>query len=238
MSALANYRTEPLSAWYDKVKTRYTGKIYELLGRYLPPDARILEVGPGHGHFARRIREAGLEYDAIDSFRQALVEAGFKVSEEPVPPVRRADAAYNLVYASMVIENLPSSYEAGEFAFEAARVLDKEGVLCLIFPNYLTWGRFFFDEHYTHSFETTPRRVKHLLTSQGFEVVCVEHTLGWFWVEGSLVKNIIRHTVNVGMWFVHAPATRWAFEYIGLGELHWKVRKTFFESVVMVARKQ
>jgi SAM-dependent methyltransferase len=241
MSALANYRTESMSAWYDKVKTRYTFKVLALLSNYLPPDAKILEVGPGHGHFARQILDNGQEYDAIepsDYFRQALNEKGFQVTEEPVPPILRNSEVYDLLYASMVIENLPSSREAGEFASEAARVLKKGGIMCLVFPNYLTWGRFFFDEHYTHSFETTPRRIMHLLASQGFEVVRVEHTLGWFWAEGSLVKNIVRHAVNIGMWFMHTAAVRWTFEYLGLGELHWKIRKTLFEAVVVVARKK
>ena len=241
MSALANYRTEPLSGWYDKIKTRYTHSMFTLLGNYLVPGAKMLEVGPGHGHFARRARDANLEYDAIepsDYFRQALVEQGFEVTGEPVPPIERDSEVYDLVYASMLIENLPSSYEAGEFACEAARVLKKDGVLCLVFPNYLTWGRFFFDEHYTHSFETTPRRIIHLLTSQGFEIIRVEHTLGWFWAEGNLVKNILRHVINIGMWFMHTAMARWTFKYLGLGELHWKAQKTLFEAVVIVARKK
>lgn len=241
MSALANYRSEPLSSWYNKVKIHYTDSMYALLCDYLKPNAKILEVGPGHGHFAKRIRDAGLEYDAIEPsnyFRQALQDHGFDITEEPVPPIRRDSEVYDLVYASMLIENLPSSHEAGEFACESARVLKKGGIFCLVFPNYLTWGRFFFEEHYTHSFVTMPRRITHLLTSQGFEVVRIENTLGWFWAKGSLGKNVLRHMVNIMMWPLHTAAARWTLEYIGLGEFHWKVRKTLFEAVVIIARKK
>ncbi|MCD6185848.1 MAG: methyltransferase domain-containing protein [Deltaproteobacteria bacterium] len=241
MTALANYRSEPLSPWFDRVKTRYTDIMFTLLGDYLMPKAKILEVGPGYGHFAKRICEAGLEYDAIEPsnyFRCALQEQGYNITKAPVPPIRRGSEIYDLVYAAMLIENLPSSHEAGEFACEVARVLKKGGVLCLVFPNYLTWGKFFFDEHYTHSFVTTPRRISHLLTSQGFDIVRMENALGWFWVEESLGKNVLRHLVNIMMWPIHTAAVRWTLEYIGLGELHWKVRKTLFDAVVVIARKK
>jgi len=240
VSSLNNYRTDPLRPWYDKVRTRHSTKMLELLLPYLPSRGRVLEVGPGHGHFARAALEAGLDYDAIepsDLFRESLVKEGFLVSNAVVPPIPHEDGIYDLVHASMLIENLPTSHEAAEFAWESARVLRQGGILSLIFPNYLTWGDFFFDEHYMHSFETTPRRVSHLLTRQGFNVVRTEHTLGWFWVKSSLTKNIIRHAANCMMWPLHTAAARWTFEYAGLGELHWKVRKTFFEAVVIIARK-
>jgi SAM-dependent methyltransferase len=240
MSALNNYRTDPLSPWYDKVKTKYTESMYGLLSEYLPADAKVLEVGPGHGHFARRMRDAGLAYDAIepsDPFREELEKQGFMVTKRKVPPIERDNDTYDLVHASMLIENLPTSHEAGEFACEAARVLKNGGILSLVFPNYLTWGSFFFDEHYTHSFETTPLRITHLLTTQGFKVERIEHTLGWFWVKGSVAKNITRHLVNIGMWPLHTAMARWTFEYLGLGQLHWKVRKTLFEAIVTIARK-
>jgi hypothetical protein len=66
----------------------------------------------------------------------------------------------------------------------------------------------------------------------------MENTLGWFWVEESFGKNVLRHLVNIMMWPLHTAFVRWTFEYIGLGELHWKVRKTLFDAVVVVARKK
>jgi len=68
--------------------------------------------------------------------------------------------------------------------------------------------------------------------------VRIENTLGWFWAKGSFGKNVLRHMVNIMMWPLHTAADRWTFEYIGLGEFHWKVRKTLFEAVVIIARKK
>lgn len=239
-SHLRRYRTEPLSGWYDRVKTAHSAKVLKLLECHLEGRPDVLEIGPGHGHFARAARAAGWSYDSIepsDPFRAALREEGFAVTDEITPPLRRPDATYDLVYASMILENLPTHDAAGDLVAEAERVLRPGGWLVLIYPNYLTWGSFFFDEHYTHSYVTTPRRIAHLLTSQGLAVVRDEHVLGWFWAEGSFLKNALRHLVNLAMWVVHLPLVRWSCHYLGLGDLHWKVRKTLFEAVVTVARK-
>lgn len=239
-SHLRNYRTEPLSGWYDRIKTGHSQKVLRLLERHLSGPVRVLEIGPGHGHFARAARAAGWTYDAIepsDSFRTGLLGQGIEVTDEITPPVRRPDQTYELVYASMIIENLPSHDAVGDLVAEVERVLRPGGCLVLIYPNYLTWGSFFFDEHYTHSYVTTPRRVAHLLHSQGFSVVAHQHVLGWFWAEGGLGKNTLRHAVNLAVWPLRLGLVRWLCHYTGLGELHWKVRKTLFEAVVTIARK-
>ena len=239
-TAVNNYRTDPLTDRYDLVKTRHSDDMLKLLSDYLPASARVLEIGPGHGHFAQAARDAGLDYEGIepsDFFREQLLANGFSVSDDVVPPIASQDSAYDLVYGSMFIENLPTSREAGDFAFEAFRVMKPNGVIALIFPNYLTWGAFFFDEHYTHSFVTTAKRVEHLLASQGFKIERTNHVLGWYWVEENLWRNIVRHAANITMWAVHSALARWVFTSLGLKEFHWKLRKTLFEAIIMIAQK-
>jgi SAM-dependent methyltransferase len=237
---LTNYGSEPLSAHYDKVRIRHSKALIGLLSPYLPPDANVLEVGPGHGHFLRSATAAGMTVDAIEpsaDFRSKLSTSGFDATAEEVPPIRRPDESYDLVNASMVLENLPTSREAGDFACEAHRVLKPGGIISLIFPDYMTWGRFFFDEHYTHSFVTTEERVRHLLACQGFEVIRAEHVLGWYWVENSPLRALVRHVSNSLMWPLHTRFAYWLMRYVGLRNLHWKIRKTLFEAIVIIARR-
>jgi SAM-dependent methyltransferase len=239
-SSLANYKTEALSASYDNVRIRHSKALVSLLSRYLPDNAKILEVGPGHGHFLRAAAAAGMLPDAIepsDDFRSRLVDSGIDISTEEVPPIRRPDNSYDLINACMVLENLPTSREAGEFACEAHRVLRPGGIISLIFPDYMTWGRFFFDEHYTHSFITTEERVRHLLSCQGFEVIRTEHVLGWYWVENTPLRAVARHICNTLMWPLHTRFAYWLMRYTGLRTLHWKIRKTLFPAIVMIARR-
>jgi SAM-dependent methyltransferase len=237
---LANYRSEPLSAQYDAVRVRHSRALLGLLSPYLPDAANVLEVGPGHGHFLRAAIAAGMTVDAIEpsvDFRSKLSASGFEASAEEVPPIRRPDGTYDLVNASMVVENLPTSREAGDFACEAYRVLKPGGIISLIFPDYMTWGSFFFDEHYTHSFVTTEERVRHLLVCQGFEVIRAEHVLGWYWVEDSPLRALLRHACNSLMWPFHTRFAYWMMRYAGLRKLHWKIRKTLFEAIVIIARR-
>lgn len=239
-SPLANYRTEPLSARYDQVRIRHSEALVNLLSTHLPDEASVLEVGAGHGHFLRAAAAAGMITDGIepsDDFRSKLRDSGIDVSSEEVPPINRADQSYDLVNASMVLENLPTSREAGEFACEAYRVLKPGGIISLIFPDYMAWGRFFFDEHYTHSFVTTEERVRHLLTCQGFELIRAEHVLGWYWVENTPLRVVTRHVCNILMWPLHTRFAYWLMRYAGLRSLHWKIRKTLFEAIVLVARR-
>jgi len=239
-SHLHSYSGDSKTGWAHRVKQRHGIKIEKLLNQYIPQNADILEIGPGQGYFAGPITSGNNRYDAIEpsrSFRRALQDLGFQVTEEAVPPIERPSCSYDLIHASMVIENLPTSNEAGNFSFEAARVLKPGGILCLIFPNYLVWGSFFFEEQYTHSFPTSPRRVQHMLECQGFVLERMEYVLGWFWVEGNLWRNVVRHLANVCMRPFHTRLAHWCFSYLGLGELHWKIRKTVFEAVVVIARK-
>lgn len=239
-NSLANYKSEPLSATYDKVRIRHSDDLIKLLRPYLADGAKVLDVGPGHGHFLRAAVATGMIADAIepsDDFRSRLCESGVDISPEEVPPIRRSDASYDLINASMFLENLPTHREAGDFASEAYRVLKPGGIISLIFPDYMTWGRFFFDEHYTHGFVTTEERVRHLLICQGLEIIRVEHVLGWYWVENNLLRTITRHLCNTLMWPLHTRFAYWLMRYTGLRKLHWKVRKTLFSAIVMIARR-
>jgi hypothetical protein len=91
---------------------------------------------------------------------------------------------------------------------------------------------------YTHSFVTTKRRVTHLLKDNGIAVIDVQHVIGWLWVKSNFYLNIIRHIVNMIMVPVNWGFTTWLFKYLGLEEILWKVRKTFFESLIIIGKKE
>lgn len=234
------YAPDSATGWAGRVKTRQAEKMVDFLAPLLPPKPRILDVGCGSGQFAHAVKRIDAVYDAIeasDVLRKKMHEQGFDVTPEIVPPIERESGTYDLVYGSMFIENLPTMDEAGNFAVEARRVLKPGGKLVLFFPNYLTWGAFYFSEHYTHSFITTDRRVRHLLEVQGLRILSSANVLGWFWVRSGFFKAIARHAVNVGVALLHTRLAYWTMRYLGLGELHWKLRKTLFEGIVMVAEK-
>jgi SAM-dependent methyltransferase len=237
---LRNYAPHRATSRAAAVKRRHARKMWERIRAWLPESPRVLEIGPGHGAFAEALEGTGARYDAIepsDALREELCAAGLTVTSEPVPPIDRPDRAYDLVYGAMLLENLPSMHEAGAFACEALRVLAPGGVLVLYSPDYVSWGSFFFDEHYTHSFVTSERRVRHLLETQGFEVARICRCLGWLTVRGNGFDAVLRVLVRAAMAPLALAPVRMLLSCLGLGELVWRLRKTFFVGIQVIARR-
>lgn len=229
------------SGMYLRIKNKYSKDMLKHIMSFSKKGKVIMEVGPGLGHFALECVNAGLDYIGFEPnkyLREELLKKIINVIDAFVPPIPLEEKSCDIVYASMILEHLPTYNEASRFAFEISRVLREDGHLCLVVPNYLTSKEFFFEMDYTHSFVTTKRRVANLLDDNGITVVNVQHVIGWFWVKSGFFHHILRHLVNTIMVPVHFGFTTWLFEYLGQGNLLWKIRKTFFESLIIVAQKK
>ena len=97
---------------------------------------------------------------------------------------------------------------------------------------------FFHDMDYSHNFITTERRVSRLLQDAGFQVIDVQHVINFYWVKSGFFHHIIRHTINCIMVPVHWGITTWLFKYSGMESLLWKIRKTFYEHVIIIAKRK
>ena len=104
-------------------------------------------------------------------------------------------------------------------------------------PNYLTTGAFLFDMDHTHSFITTKYRVTKLLRDAGFSVLDVRYVIGRFWVTTGFPQHLLRHLINSVMILLHLGIVTWIFEYLRKGDFLWKIRKSFFESLIILAIK-
>ena len=230
---------EKTSGMYLKIKSRYSKNMLNYLTSFQKKKT-FIEIGPGLGHFAmecinRKISYIGFEPSKI--LQKKLQQKNINVIDAFVPPIPLKDKSCDLVYASMILEHFPSYIEASNFALEVARVLKDGGCVCLVVPNYIVSKEFFFEMDYTHSFITTKRRVTNLLRDADIKVIDVQHVIGWFWVKSNFFHHILRHFINVLMVPLHLGFTTWLFEYIGQENLLWKIRKTFFESLIIVGKK-
>lgn len=235
------YELEKTTDTYLKVKSKFSKDIIDYLMFFLKDFNLVSEIGPGLGHFALECKNRGLNYIGFEPslpLREELLKKNINVLDAFVPPIPLEDKSCDLVYGSMILEHLPSYIEASNFALEVARVLKDGGYVCLVVPNYTVSKEFFFEMDYTHSFITTKRRVTNLLRDAGLTVKEVQHVIGWFWVKSNFFHHIIRHFINIIMVPVHFGFTTWLFEYLGQGTLLWKIRKTFFESLIIVAQKK
>jgi SAM-dependent methyltransferase len=114
-----------------------------LVTQRLTPDSRVLDIGAGRGHMARRVaawlREAGGDVAAqmvagdIDPSTFEATEVPFRVIDfnRPMP---FDDASFDLLYAIEVTEHLHRPYD---FLAECFRLLRPGGWLVVSTPNVL-----------------------------------------------------------------------------------------------------
>jgi len=232
---------EQTTGAYLTIKKRYTRCMFDYLLTFIKEDSGLIaEIGPGLGHFALECKKRGFDYIGFEpsqELRDALLKKNINVIDAYVPPIPLEPNSCDLIYASMILEHLPTYNEAGFFLNEISRVLNNDSFVCLVVPNYLTVKEFFFEMDYSHSFVTTKRRVTNLLRDAGIKVIDVQHVIGWFWVRSTFFHHILRHFINTIMVPVHFGFTTWVFEYLGQEKFLWKIRKTFFESLIITGKK-
>jgi SAM-dependent methyltransferase len=143
------------------------------LARWIPRDARVLDLGAGYCSFANAVDAA--ERHALD------VHAGFAAFAEP--GVRThvgrcddlgafADGSLDVVFASNLLEHLAGE-ELEATLREVRRVLRTGGRLILLQPNFRYCVREYFDD-YTHRTIFTHVSLADLLAARGFVVERVE----------------------------------------------------------------
>ncbi|MEI8303598.1 MAG: methyltransferase domain-containing protein [Burkholderiales bacterium] len=122
---------------------RTNDKAFELVAAALRPGIRVLDLGAGRGHLARRVGQAlgerGLPA-AGHLLATDLAASWFHATEVPFQEAdfnRRlpfADGSFDLIYSIEVIEHLRNPYD---FIDECFRLLAPGGTLLLSTPNTL-----------------------------------------------------------------------------------------------------
>jgi SAM-dependent methyltransferase len=204
-----------------------------LLGEYVAPPGRLLEIGPGQGTLAALAVQMGWQYAAIEPspiLAEQLRQRGFDVTQAWTPPIDAADASCDVVYADQVLEHMPGLDAARALVAEALRVLRPGGVFFVVVPDYLKERGFFWDVDYTHNFVTTERRVRQLLYDGGLDVARVVRSIG-------AATGLLRDALAAAALVVNLPGLDALSRYTGTEELLFRVRKNLFETLTFVARK-
>jgi len=141
-------------------------------------DTRLLEIGSGKGSFAEEcLKQGDIKYFGIEpeeTLASQLISKGYNIEQVFVPPIPFENNSFDVITHSHVIEHLDNAHHAYKFMTESKRVLKNNGLLIFRCPNALTWGMGFWDVDYTHSFVTTPTRIKQLLYDCDFKIVYFE----------------------------------------------------------------
>lgn len=165
---------DPLLFFYH----RRALKNARLLG--LKAEPRILEIGYGHGYFAKVARDAGLDYRAVDMSVALTAEGasdGFKVVVGCVPPIPAECGSFDTIWMSHVLEHAKDWMHAREMLQACFDALPAKGQVCVICPDIFSWGWHFFDGDWSHGFPSSLNRVTQILQDVGFHVRGAHHTL-------------------------------------------------------------
>lgn len=171
----------------DKLTLKSKRREFSIISGFLKDkNSRILEIGPGKGLLAKIFMTNGYtNYDVVepnDRMREELKRMGVKRAESYlVPPLKEQDNSYDAVVLINTFEHLSGSEAASLMVKEANRVLKPNGILAIASPDYLVWGKDFFNCDYTHANITTLRRCTQLFGDNGFQTV----KLGYLYAVGS-----------------------------------------------------
>jgi SAM-dependent methyltransferase len=153
----------------------YRNRVWTVLAaryfsRFIPPDARVLDLGCGYGEFINHI-VCGARY-AMDLNAQAkqYLDPGVIFFEQdcsgawPLP-----DASLDVVFTSNFFEHLPSKQQMGETLAEAWRCLRPGGRLLALGPNIRFIGGAYWD-FWDHHLALTEISMGEALAVRGFHL--------------------------------------------------------------------
>jgi ubiquinone/menaquinone biosynthesis C-methylase UbiE len=106
----------------------------EVVRRFLPPQARILEIGAGTGRQGMELRKLGyevamIEIESSDYLSNRLCE----ITNYNGRDIPFGDAAFDVVFSSNVLEHVP---ELGYLHREISRVLKRDGYAIHVVPTH------------------------------------------------------------------------------------------------------
>jgi SAM-dependent methyltransferase len=159
-------------------------RLYELMRRYVPAGAAVLDWGAGSGHFSYYLVRAGYRatgYSLLDFRFDHLVppSSGYRfVRGDPSEPARLpfASASFDAVVSVGVLEHVRETggSEARSLA-EIARILRPGGVfVCYHFPNRTSWidrAARLVPGFHRHEFRYTRKQIEALNEAAGFRVL-------------------------------------------------------------------
>jgi 2-polyprenyl-3-methyl-5-hydroxy-6-metoxy-1,4-benzoquinol methylase len=207
-----NYYAYSIEEGYDEkqrqnlyYKFRYAGILKGLEGILsFCPDSesmKVLDIGCADGHvlnWFRQVKTRKVETYGVDMHEAAVEKAnarGHKACAGRFEDVDLQENFFDLVYASHVIEHVPSPKEFTEKAF---RVLKPGGIFWFWTPNIASidakwfqkkhWGAYHFPRHWVYY---SPETVKFLAKKTGFELIHLEfqpNAIFWVWTFHSLAK--------------------------------------------------
>lgn len=169
-----SYTLQSLTKFGKKKKHYWQAHLFKGFFPKLNSGTKILEIGSGRGEFAYECKSRNYDYTGIepsDTLATALIENGYKIVKDKVPPINFPENSFDLVYSMDLVEHLLSYNEVLEVFAECFRIVKKKGHIAVITPNYSILKELFYEYEYQHSYPMTEARLIRLLEDSGFRIL-------------------------------------------------------------------
>jgi predicted SAM-dependent methyltransferase len=144
------------------------------LARWIPPGARVVEIGAGYCHWINAVRAT--ERVAVDLWEGLAAHAGPGVDARVLDAATElrslGDARFDVALASNVLEHFEPDL-AAMVVTDVHHILRPGGRFLIVQPNFRYAFRSYFDD-YTHRSIFTDVSLPNLLRSHGFTIEHVE----------------------------------------------------------------
>ncbi len=174
-----NYMERKPSPFGERLVRNWHGRMLNRFAHVVEIDlrrTRFLEVGPGHGYLAEQYVARGGQYrfdDIAFPVVKGMRSLGFEQLSE-------SQVNFDIVWMSHVLEHSRDWVAAREMIQKYVSHLRQGGYIVVIGPDYLNWGKRFFDVDATHGYPTTLRTVAQLMKDVGLTVVETSYHRGGF----------------------------------------------------------
>ncbi len=228
-----HYSSRERNKYGVKIKLVQNRKIFEYGLRQYNGKPKVLELGPGDGYIANLCKIKEFSYLGIEgsiSIYKKLIKQGFNVLNNKFPPLPKNIGKFDRCYFLHVIEHLNSIGEAEILLESINSVLSDDGLLIIATPDFLKWGKHFYNSDYSHNLPFTRRRLTQLLYNSGFKILEYNNYVGPLFGRISLllymllkysyssfIDELINKKPNNSIWY--------------------RAYLTFLPSIILVAKK-
>jgi len=222
---------------YVIMKKNFKNEIMKFYLKSLSEGNRILDLNPGFEGIYNEIDLSQNKYLALEqnpNIRSFLEKRSIPVKNWNISSIPLEDNSIDYVLSTPFIEHLPTYISALNLLIEIRRVLKPNGKILLIVPNYLSLKEIFFED-YKHGWITTKKRLMDMLLDCHYEILGFRYTIGWITMRMNPLTAFLRFGISIVFAILRLNMVERSMEFFKLDVLGNKIKKTFFELIVIEA---